>query len=263
MPERTDSQVAMLLDICQQCEWYTRGSCGKCGCRCNSGGGWRNKLRRATESCPVGKWGASIMDRDAIYRAIRRRFNVRVQGDNLPIVSKHATRLDLADLWGELGYRRLAEIGVRRGSYSHELLTRVPESHLTCVDIWAPYYNRSVSADAQEKHYQATLRRLAEFIQAERVTVLRMASIAALAQVPDGSLDAVFIDGDHTFDGAVLDIVCWSRKVRSGGMVGVHDYYPMQRGGVVQAVDGYTHCHHIDPWYVTHELEPTAFWVVP
>jgi predicted O-methyltransferase YrrM len=201
------------------------------------------------------------VDRDAIYRAIRRRFNVRVNGDNLPIVSKHGTRLDLADLWGELGYRRMAEIGVRRGSYSHELLTRVPESHLTCVDIWAPYYNRSITADRQEAYYQETLRKLSAF--AERVTIRRASSMDVVREIQDGSLDAVFIDGDHTFDGAVMDIVCWSRKVRSGGMVGVHDYYPMARGGVVQAVDGYTHCHKIDPWYVTHELESTAFWVVP
>lgn len=202
------------------------------------------------------------MDRDGIYRAIRKRFGVRVSGDNLPIVSKRGTRLDLADLWGELGYRRLAEIGVRRGRYSHELLSRITDSHLLCVDIWAPYYNRSVTAERQENHYHATLTRLDEFIRQNRVTIERKDSMEAVRDIPDGSLDAVFIDGGHTYDCAAMDIICWSKKIRSGGMIGVHDYYHMERGGVVQAVDAYTHCHKIDPWYVTREREPTAFWVV-
>ena len=36
---------------------------------------------------------------------------------------------------------------------------------------------------------------------------------------------------------------------------------PVGRVLVVQAVDAYTHCHSIRPWYVTREKEPCAFWV--
>jgi hypothetical protein len=29
----------------------------------------------------------------------------------------------------------------------------------------------------------------------------------------------------------------------------------------MEAVDAYTKCHRIDPWFTTKNLEPTAFWV--
>ena len=85
----------------------------------------------------------------------------------------------------------------------------------------------------------------------------------ALADFEDSSLDFVFIDGNHTFDYAVSDIIYWSYKVRKGGIVAAHDYYAFAKNGVMKAVDAYTHCHHIDPWYVTYEHVPTAFWFKP
>lgn len=58
-PRRTDEQVAALLAICQGCEHYTDGACAKCGCPANaSQSALRNKLRIATEACPIGKWPA-------------------------------------------------------------------------------------------------------------------------------------------------------------------------------------------------------------
>ena len=44
---------------------------------------------------------------------------------------------------------------------------------------------------------------------------------------------------------------------REGGRYAV----AMRRGGVIEAVDAYTRCHMIHPWYVTREDLPTAFWV--
>jgi len=48
--------------------------------------------------------------------------------------------------------------------------------------------------------------------------------------------------------------------VRIGGLVLVHDYCAFGMSGVIPAIDSYTHCHWIDPWYVTRDQEPTAFW---
>ena len=44
------------------------------------------------------------------------------------------------------------------------------------------------------------------------------------------------------------------------GLVLVHDYCAFGMSGVIPAVDAYTHCHKIDPWFVTRDMEPTAFW---
>ena len=91
---------------------------------------------------------------------------------------------------------------------------------------------------------------------------IKKASMDALSDVKDGELDFVFIDGNHLFNYAMADIIFWSPKVRSGGMIAVHDYYQGE-SGVVKAVDCYTYCNHIIPWYTTKELQPTAFWVNP
>ena len=75
------------------------------------------------------------------------------------------------------------------------------------------------------------------------------------------SIDFLYIDGDHCFDGICLDLIYWVPKVRKGGIVAVHDYFNFRRGGVVDAVNAYTKNHLIKDWYTTKEIMPTAFWV--
>jgi len=58
-PNRTDEEVRSLLAICKRCEYFNkkRGECTQCGCCVNQRRhAWWNKLRMATESCPIGKW---------------------------------------------------------------------------------------------------------------------------------------------------------------------------------------------------------------
>jgi hypothetical protein len=191
---------------------------------------------------------------------------LRISGDNLPVcASIGRARGDLADVWEHLGYVNVAEIGVFQGTFSKEILTRNKSCHLSCIDPWIEYSgsHRVRTIDLQNQYFQQTQDNLKEFITDRRVTVIRKTSMDALSNFADGSLDAVFIDGDHTFDFIMLDIIHWSKKVVSGGMICVHDYCPMRNGGVIQAVDAYTSAHHIDPWYTTRELLPSAFWVNP
>jgi predicted O-methyltransferase YrrM len=82
-----------------------------------------------------------------------------------------------------------------------------------------------------------------------------------LKDFEDESLDFIFIDGDHRFDAIMMDIICWVPKIRKNGIIIIHDYYATGFYGVRQAVDAYTQCHNINPWFTTKEFEPTAFWV--
>ena len=79
--------------------------------------------------------------------------------------------------------------------------------------------------------------------------------------VDDGSLDFVYIDGGHDFDNVMLDLILWSPKVRSGGVVSGHDYYRFRAAGVAPAVDVYTQQHRITQWFLTDERTPSFFWV--
>jgi len=57
-PERSAEEVAAIYEqVCQPCEYFRQGSCGKCGCRiAKSGAALANKIRMQTENCPIGKW---------------------------------------------------------------------------------------------------------------------------------------------------------------------------------------------------------------
>ena len=68
----------------------------------------------------------------------------------------------------------------------------------------------------------------------------------ASSYLPDKTLDFVFIDGDHTFNNVMLDILLWTPKVRKGGIISGHDYYSHKAGGVIPAVNAYCEANKID-----------------
>jgi predicted O-methyltransferase YrrM len=70
-------------------------------------------------------------------------------------------------------------------------------------------------------------------------------SMDAVDDIPDNSLDFVFIDANHAFDYVMLDLIYWTKKVRPGGIVSGDDYFHFKKAGVVEAVDAYTKAHGI------------------
>jgi hypothetical protein len=47
----------------------------------------------------------------------------------------------------------------------------------------------------------------------------------ALKDFDDGSLDFVYLDGDHRFPYIAEDIFFWWNKVKKGGILSGHDYF--------------------------------------
>lgn len=195
-----------------------------------------------------------------IHRAIRGKFGVRVQNDFSPIGTKMGSNRDwLPDIWRDAGYKKGIEIGVWRGYFSEQILKNMPDAHLHLIDPWEVYEHSHRTEDGQRRDYQRTLERLAPYNG--RFTVHKEFSQNVANLFEKESLDFIFIDGDHSFEGCVLDLINYVPKVRKGGMIAVHDYLPMRRAGVIEAVNGYTKCNRIEPWFVIREELPTAFWV--
>lgn len=143
------------------------------------------------------------------------------------------------------------EVGVHVGQLSAYLLERRNDLTLGMVDNWAP-------AEAQPEYYRAT-RDYRAFDDAEvcatreaearavqeqykdRARIIKADSVEAAHEFLDGSLDFVFIDADHSYEGVRRDIAAWARKVRPGGWLSGHDYYSTWGGadfsGVDRAVD--------------------------
>ena len=207
---------------------------------------------------------ADFHDAKKVHTAIREVFHIKDMEDNIPRMSGMKYRRELLPfLFAKLGFNEGAEIGVRYGKYTIQFCKANPDLHMLAIDPWMAYrasivpgYNR-YSTEKQESIYSKALEILAPY----NVTVIRKGSMDALADIEDRSLDFVYIDGDHTFDYIMLDIIHWARKVKVGGIMACHDYQHGTWAGVNMAIEAYTRAHHIDPWYVTKEAQPTAYWV--
>lgn len=191
-----------------------------------------------------------------VDEAICAKFRVK-RRDNLPYTGWAGTRVQLAELFGELGFNKGAEIGVRDGLYSEVLCKANPNLEILCIDPWHKF--RGHSQAKMDGIYADAAKRLSPF----KATLIKKTSMDAVKDVPDHSLDFVYIDGLHEFEPVMLDIIHWAPKVRSGGILAGHDFCHYFQGGVVHAVEAYTKAMNIRPWYLTHrDREPSWLWVV-
>lgn len=122
----------------------------------------------------------------------------------------------LADLVMENGWSIGVEVGVFKGSTFLYLLENCPDLHLTGVDPWGPS-----SRHDMESYYESLMFASGPF--GERAKLLRMKSLEAAPLVSDGSLDFVFIDGNHGEKYVREDIAAWRPKVKPGGWLLGHD----------------------------------------
>jgi predicted O-methyltransferase YrrM len=191
--------------------------------------------------------------KEALAKYIRLRGNVASGQVSEP---RNRGRWALAISMAEMEFRAGAEIGTLHGDSAEMWCRCNPQLHLTCIDPYGEYRKRH-GRRQRDGAFNATKERLSPF----NVTMMRTTSAAAVVKFKDASLDFVHIDGDHSFDAAMQDIIAWTPKVRIGGLVIVHDYFSLNWQGVTQAVDAYVEAHRIGEWYVTPDVSPTAFWV--
>lgn len=167
---------------------------------------------------------------------------------------------DFPKMLAERGLTYGAEIGVEQGLYSKALLKGVPGLHLLCVDAWQAYrgYRDHVSQEKLDGFYAYTQTRLKPY----RASIIRKFSVDAAKDIPDGSLDFVYIDGNHGYQHVLADLASWEPKVRSGGVVAGHDYGRSSVGQVKEAVDQWVAEHGITEWYLlVGDKSPSWMWV--
>jgi hypothetical protein len=125
------------------------------------------------------------------------------------------------------------EVGVFRGELSTWLLDHKPDLDLYMVDNWrqaaegSPYLltRDPHSSMTQAEHDQCyEIARVAIIGKGNRAEIIRMDSVEAAKSCPDHSVDFVFLDGDHSYEGVTADLHAWTRKVKRGGFICGHDY---------------------------------------
>ena len=136
-------------------------------------------------------------------------------------------RAVIIDLVKRHGWVHGAEIGVLRGKTLFSVLDACPELSMIGVDQWKVIPLRE--DENAETYVDFDMAGLARDVvrrakgYGPRCTILKGDSVAMAKQVERGSLDFIFLDGDHTEAGLKRDIAAWASKVRSGGMILGHD----------------------------------------
>lgn len=121
-----------------------------------------------------------------------------------------------------------AEIGVQAGKTFKRIVESCPNITLYGIDVWVA--DKQVRLDNQPlegKEYHKNYDKLNKWINDKkldgRAIMIRSYSDQCLDQFKDESIDFIFIDADHSYEGVRRDTLNWSKKVRAGGLVAGHD----------------------------------------
>ena len=183
---------------------------------------------------------------------ILKKYNVNPDFDNNPVPLGYSRWKEYPKLLKELGMNKGVEIGVYKGQFSETLCQANPDLDLTGVDAWTVYkdYKDYGVVDLETTAYdQAKIR-----ADRSHFKLMKAWSVDASKEFADGSLDFVFIDGNHDFQHVVEDVVAWSPKVRKGGIVSGHDFFRNhhKRFGVREAIPA---------WCDANQIKPLFAWI--
>jgi hypothetical protein len=128
------------------------------------------------------------------------------------------------------------EVGVAQGEFSSAIWEILQPHRFHLIDIWQssnPMYGQMA--------YEAVLAKFAPQIQSGSVVVHRKRSVDALHELPDNSLDGIYIDADHSYASVRADLQAALPKLRTGAVITGHDYIrwsgASSRFGVIEAVN--------------------------
>ena len=201
---------------------------------------------------------------------IIKKYNLNQEAD-LPIEIPDVGKNDLAYLFHELDFKTGAEIGLAEGNYSIKLCEANPQMKIYGIDAWKLYGTYAdYSAKKLDFLYRKVKDQLGSFPNHE---IIKEFSMEAVKKFADDSLDFVYIDANHAEPYITQDIIEWSKKVRSGGIVSGHDYFNGKGFDVIKAVNRYTKYNNIKPWFVlglgvkiqgtVRDTSRSWFWIKP
>jgi len=123
---------------------------------------------------------------------------------------------------------RIAELGVLHGNFSAAICEICQPRELVLIDCWRfqPGEYEADKSDApqaeQDARFAAVCQRFATYPE---VKIQRAFTIEAVASVPGGYFDCVYLDACHLREAVDRDLANWYPKVRKGGLFCGHDYW--------------------------------------
>lgn len=147
------------------------------------------------------------------------------------MISDRISLLEMAAKENPMGV--VAEIGVAGGHFTAQILATWPTcSKLYAIDCWGPFEGNHLTNDEQEQRFRQVSEK---FARNSNVKIVRQYSDKAAAAMPNESIDFIYLDADHSYSAALLDLRSWFPKLKKKGIMAGHDYY--NGCGVKTAVD--------------------------
>jgi hypothetical protein len=140
----------------------------------------------------------------------------------------------------------IAEIGVWQGDSTVPILRSGLVDRIHLVDPWKAgvpgttwHESQSKMPRYHQKRFNAAKKMVRHKVKDfdDKVVFYEVPSLEAVKYIPDNSLDLVFIDADHSYEGVYNDIQAWLPKVKDGGFICGHDLDEPRFPGVRRAVE--------------------------
>lgn len=154
---------------------------------------------------------------------------MKIEDSLLPKIAAAAgSRTELWSQWlRTTNLRVMLEIGVWKGDFARDILQRCEFiERYYMIDPWSNLsdWNKplNVKQDLFDRAYAETMEKTA--FASEKRVVLRGRTKEVISEIPDGSIDFAYIDGDHTLRGITIDLIKVLPKVKEGGFIGGDDF---------------------------------------
>ncbi len=130
-------------------------------------------------------------------------------------------------------YQVICEVGVFAGRNFGRMIEHKPKIAIG-VDIWKndeiyEHNDSKLPQESLDKLYSDLIKRFAD---KPYVKLIREYSSLAAAHFPDEYFDLIYIDGDHTYQGTMDDLMAWYPKLKKGKFFTGDDYnrtvYPVE-----------------------------------
>lgn len=141
--------------------------------------------------------------------------------NNIPVID--ISRLDVLNF---LPSGVVAEVGVAKGVFSEIIIKINKPKKLYLIDVWdlisLSYDNYNMlEANEQIKRYNLVKRK---FSNIKTVQIIKNKSDEAANLIDHDSLDWVYIDADHSYEGCYNDLISYDKKVKYDGYILGHDF---------------------------------------
>lgn len=172
--------------------------------------------------------------------------NPAIQPETVIGAKLYANRHQMVADLGLLPDCVIAEIGVAHGEFSDFLIRNLSPSHFYALDLFQMEQVPVHWGIPQEvlfkgkTHYNFYRDRFADL--RDRMTIIRGRSVDTISELPDRSLDMIYIDANHAYEHVIREGTLSAQKIKRDGILIFNDYITYDpfiklEYGVVRAVN--------------------------